>query len=197
VSTVSFPVDWLDPRSGEVASDLDLVVLLVNTVDLLEATPDRLTDLSWLRGALREVGHGSLAGELRTGDLAALRTLREGLRAVFECADHRRLPRLLNPLLEGARAVPLLVNGPGGALHLSVGPDRRGLAALQARLPAALAAHVAEHGLTRLGVCAGSPCQCAFVDRTRGATRRYCCTYCNDRTAARAYRSRRRSSKIG
>jgi hypothetical protein len=31
------------------------------------------------------------------------------------------------------------------------------------------------------------------VDRTRAGTRKYCCTYCNDRYAARAYRRRKRS----
>jgi predicted RNA-binding Zn ribbon-like protein len=64
-----------------------------------------------------------------------------------------------------------------------------GLPALAARLPAALAAHVARHGLTRLGSCAAHPCACVYVDRTRAGRRRYCCDLCNDRAAA-AYRNR-------
>ena len=67
------------------------------------------------------------------------------------------------------------------------------MAALEARLPAALASYVAEHGTARLGVCGSDPCRCVFIDRTRGSTRKYCCTYCNDRYAARAYRRRKRS----
>ena len=56
----------------------------------------------------------------------------------------------------------------------------------------AVAAYVVEHGPVRLGVCGSDPCRCVFVDRTRGGTRKYCCTYCNDRFAARAYRRRKK-----
>lgn len=194
MAEAGFPADWLDPRSAGVASDLDLAVLLVNSLDLLETEPDRLTDLGWLRGVLRRVGHPRLAGELRARDLEGLRALREDLRAVFGCADQQRLPGLLNPLLDRSHAVPHLVGDGAGGMWLRVGGDRRGLAALQARLPAALATYVAEHGPQRLGTCAAPPCACAFVDRTRAGTRRYCCSWCNDRAAARAYRSRRRTT---
>lgn len=190
-----FPPDWLDPRSTGAASDLDLAVLLVNSLDLLDPEPDRLRDLGWFRSVLRQVGHGDLAGQLRPADVRGLRTLREQLRAVFSCTDPRRLPALLNPVLDRARAVPHLVSDQAGALRLEVGEDRRGLAALQARLPAALSAYVADHGLDRLGTCAAAPCACAFVDRTRAGTRRYCCGWCNDRAAAKAYRVRRKTAR--
>ena len=72
------------------------------------------------------------------------------------------------------------------------GVGLHGLAALEARLPAAVAAFVAEHGTKRLGVCGSDPCRCVFVDRTRAGTRKYCCSYCNDRFAARAYRRRKK-----
>ena len=65
---------------------------------------------------------------------------------------------------------------------------------LPARLLVAVATHVAERGVARLGICASDPCRCAYVDGTRGRTRRYCCTLCNDRAAARAYRRRRGES---
>ena len=55
-----------------------------------------------------------------------------------------------------------------------------------------MAAYVVEHGTGRLGVCGSDPCRCVFVDRTRAGTRKYCCTYCNDRFAARAYRRRKK-----
>lgn len=194
MTAARFPRDWLDPSAGEAATDLDLAVLLVNTLDLLEDEPDRLTDLTWLRSALRQVGHARLAGELRDRDLAGLQALRDDLRRVFECADPARLPRLVNALLEGAAAVPVLVRDPDGALRLAVAPTKRGLAALQSRLPAALSQHLSEHRTPRLGTCGSDPCRCAFVDRTRGGTRRYCCDWCNDRAAARAYRRRRKQT---
>jgi predicted RNA-binding Zn ribbon-like protein len=189
-----FPPDWVQSGDRRVATDLDLVVLLVNSYDLLDDPPDRLHDLRWFSGALRAVGHGTLADALTKSDLRALRLLRDRLREVFEAADMTAVAEVLNPLLPRSRAVPLLVpDGTGGA-SLAVAPDRTGISALQARLPAALAAFVAASGAQRLGTCAGDPCTCAFVDRTRAGTRRYCCSICNDRTAARSYRARQRTA---
>jgi predicted RNA-binding Zn ribbon-like protein len=193
--TGSFPTDWLDPQSRGAATDLDLAVLLVNTVDNLVSEPDRLHDLVWFRAALAQVGHTTLARQLRSADLSDLRRLREDLRAVFASTDERTVVTRLNSMLERAHAVPLL-DASGAELRMSVGVGRRGVAALEARLPAALAAYVVEHGVDRLGTCAAEPCSCAFVDHTRGGTRRYCCTYCNDRAAARAYRRRQRTRRL-
>ncbi len=194
-TTASFPLDWLERGDGPTAGDLDLAVLLVNTHDLLEDPADRLGDLTWLTSALRRVGHADLAGALTRSDLPRLRSLRTVLRAAFEAPDLKTAAAVLNPQLVKARAVFLLdvPSRPRGAgARFVATPDRTGYAALAARLPAALAAHVADNGVGRLGICSSDPCRCAFVDRTRAGTRRYCCTVCNDRYAARAYRRRRR-----
>jgi predicted RNA-binding Zn ribbon-like protein len=183
--------DWLE-RPGEPASDLDLVVLLLNSLDLLEDPPDRLTSLSWLCEVLSAVGRDDISGSLTAADLAGLRELRELLRAVFQAGSPGEAASLLNPMLARAPAVPQLVAS-GDGLRLQVAPGERGLAALSARLPAALAAHIADRGFGRLGTCAALPCQCAFIDRTRGQTRRFCCTACNDRAAAQLYRRRKRA----
>jgi predicted RNA-binding Zn ribbon-like protein len=184
--------DWLE-RPGEPASDLDLVVLLLNSLDLLEDPPDRLTDLTWLGEVFAAVGRDDIAGALAEEDLAGLRSLRESLRAVFRAGSPAAAAALLNDMLVRASAIPQLVVS-GGGLRLQVAPEARGLAALSARLPAALAAHLADRGMGRLGTCAALPCQCAFVDRTRGQTRRFCCTACNDRAAAQLYRRRKRAA---
>lgn len=194
-----FPAEWLagplpgssgtDAPPGAVG-DLDLVVLLVNSQDLLAAEPDRLGDLTWFRTALRQTGHRALADQLADRDLPALRRLREDLRSVFESTAPDAVAEHLNAMLRRGRAVPVLVPD-ADRLRLAVAPDSTGYDALLARLPAALAAHIAEHGLARLGICGSDPCRCAFVDRTRAGTRRYCCGWCNDRRAARAYRRRR------
>jgi predicted RNA-binding Zn ribbon-like protein len=190
----AFPDDWLaggsGHRTGAPASDLDLAVLLVNSVDLLEDPADRLTDLTWLRAALRQAGHPDLADHLADSDLPHLRRLRDDMRVVFETADDADAAAGLNDLLArgDARATLVPVDG---RLRLVVGANLSGRAALAARLPAAVAEHVAVHGLHRLGVCASDPCRCAFVDRTRAGIRRHCCSWCNDRAAARAYRRRR------
>ena len=185
-----FPGDWLaDPAAP--ATDVELALLLVNSHDLLEDPPDRLRDLDWLTHVLDRSGHASLGGELSTRDLPRLRRLRDGLRTVFESDDDATAAAVLNPLMQRARAVPLIDVDSTGMASLRVGIGLSGVAALEARLPAALAAYVAEHGVRRLGVCGSDPCRCVFVDRTRAGTRKYCCSYCNDRRAAREYRRRR------
>jgi predicted RNA-binding Zn ribbon-like protein len=190
----SFPLDWLERSAGRRAGDLDLAVLLVNSHDLLEDPPDRLGDLTWLTGALAHVGHDDLAAVLTARDLPRLRALRGILRAAFEAPDLTTAAAVLNPQLVKAKAVfQLDLPGGAGEARFVPTPELTGCAALAARLPAAVAAHVAEHGVGRLGVCSSDPCRCAFVDRTRAGTRRYCCTVCNDRYAARAYRRRRRA----
>jgi predicted RNA-binding Zn ribbon-like protein len=194
-TAASFPLDWLERGDRDTASDLDLAVLLVNSHDLLEDPADRLSDLTWLTSVLTRVGQPDLAGALTRSDLPRLRSLRSVLRAAFEARDLKSAAAVLNPQLSKARTVFLLdvPSRPRGAgARFVATPDRTGYAALAARLPAALAVHVAEHGVGRLGVCSSDPCRCAFVDRTRAGTRRYCCTVCNDRYAARAYRRRRR-----
>lgn len=187
-----FPGDWL-AEPGERASDVELALLLVNSHDLLEDPPDRLVDLAWLTDVFTRVGYGDLAGELSPRDLPRLRRLRDALRTVFETDDDAEAAAVLNPLLEKARAVPLVVADQSGVTTLSVGVGRHGVAALEARLPSAVAAYVVQHGTRRLGVCGSDPCRCVFVDRTRAGTRKYCCTYCNDRFAARAYRRRKKA----
>src|SRR5215831_15371522 len=106
--------DWLE-RPGEPASDLDLVVLLLNSLDLLADPPDRLTDVSWLREVLAAVGRDDIGGALEAGDLGGLRQLRESLRAVFQAGSPAEAASLLNPMLVRAAAVPQLVAS-GGSL---------------------------------------------------------------------------------
>jgi predicted RNA-binding Zn ribbon-like protein len=172
------------------ADDLDIAVELVNTLYVLATPPDRLTAVDVFQEILRGLGHPELAQLLRPGDLERLRRLRERLWPVFAATSTAEAAGLLNPMLRQAGAVPQLVEDVGGGWDLRMGADRRGIEALEARLPAALSLHVAGHGTRRLGVCHATPCQCVYVDRTRPGTRRFCCDQCNDRAAATAYRSR-------
>jgi predicted RNA-binding Zn ribbon-like protein len=188
-ATVPFPADWL-PAKGR-AGDLDLALLLVNSVDLLEEPADRLNDLTWLTAAFLAAGHADLADQLKPADLPELRSLRDALRTVFVVDDPVAVCDALNVLLRSSAPQLVPVPGSDDRVGLEVGVGLVGYAALQARLPAAIASHLATYGTRRLGTCASDPCRCAFVDRTRAGTRRYCCGYCNDRAAARSYRRRR------
>ena len=169
------------------ATDLDLAVLLLNSVDLLEEPADRMADdLGWWRRALVRNGHEDLAAAQRDAELPMLQALRGTIRTVFESTDDEQAHAVLNAALLEAGVVVQV--GPEGLGVVGTGPGGD----LPARLLAAVAIHVAEHGVARLGICASDPCRCAYVDQTRGGTRRYCCTLCNDRAAARAYRRRRK-----
>jgi predicted RNA-binding Zn ribbon-like protein len=170
---------------GDPLDDLGLAVLLLNSVDLLEEPSDRMAEeLGWWRRALTHHGHAELAAAQREEHRASLLDLRGTLRVVFESRDEQSARRILNAALREAGAVVQL--GPAGLGVTGSGPDGE----LRSRLLFAVARHVAEYGVARLGTCASDPCRCAYVDRSRGGTRRYCCTLCNDRAAARAYRRR-------
>jgi predicted RNA-binding Zn ribbon-like protein len=172
--------------------DLDIAVELINTVYLLADPPDRLTSTAVFQGVLTGLGHEEWARTLREEDLETLCALRERLRAVFGAPTPAEAAGLLNAMLREGAALPQLVPDEAGGLVLRVDAGLSGVAALAARLPIALAAQVAAHGIGRLGICSAAPCECVFVDRTRAGTRRYCCDGCNDRAAAAAYRRRKR-----
>lgn len=139
---------------------------------------------------LREAGEAALAAQLTPGDLAALRTLRAQLKPVFAARTVAAAVDVLDPMLRDA-AVPARLALEDGTARWDWGAGEQGMAALRARLLAALATHVIRHGTARLGSCQAAPCDCVYVDRSRARTRRYCCDQCNDRAAAAAYRSRK------
>jgi predicted RNA-binding Zn ribbon-like protein len=176
-------------------NDLDLVVELINTVWVLADPPDSLTGTSVCRNILIGAGESQLADDLAPSDLGRLRALRERLRAVFHAHGVQEAAALVNTLLRENAVIPQLVADQEGDISLAWGAGRRGYDALAARLPAALATHLAMHGLGRLGICRAAPCTCVFVDRTRPGPRKYCCDQCNDRAAAAAYYRRNRPSK--
>lgn len=180
----------LSPMAGQAADDVELAADLISTDWSRADPPDRLTDVGVFRGILTDRGEDALAAQLRPSDLGPLRGLRDRLRLVFAARTVEEAAAVLNPMLREAGAVPQLVVEPGGAALVRVDAGLTGTAALAARLPAAVAAYVAAHGVARLGLCQAAGCDGVFVDRTRAGTRRYCCDACNDRAAAAAYRRR-------
>src|SRR5215469_6760924 len=161
--------DWLE-RPGEPASDLDIVVLLLNSLDLLEDPPDRLANLTWFDEVLADVGRDDIADALTAADLAGLRELRESLRAVFQAGSPAEAASLLNPVLAHASAVPQLVPS-GDGLRLQVAPEARGLAALSARLPALLPEYTAPGGTGSRATCASPPPKGVSFPRPGAKTR--------------------------
>lgn len=170
--------------------ELDAVIGLLNTYDELEDPPDGLVSIDVVRRVLARRELGELADGLDDADLARVRELREDLRTVFLAdADAERVV-VLNRLFAEAGARPELRSDADGWTW-SAGSDDGGVARLTATLAGALAGVVAAGAADRLGICAGHPCHCVFLDTTRSRRQRYCCELCNDRMAAAAYRRRK------
>jgi len=173
-----------DPMS--VASDL------LNTIDLLADPADRLTTLEHLRTFLR--GHGYPDHPVTRDDLTATRRLREQVRAVWQSDELLTAADRLNVLL--ARHRPALrLRARADGVDVAYGDRSTPTRGLAEEVLAALAHELERHALARLGTCHGDPCRCAFVDRSRNLTRRYCCDICTTRAAAAAYRRRKRETR--
>jgi predicted RNA-binding Zn ribbon-like protein len=177
------------------ASDLGVVVSLLNTYDAYDPQPERLHSVESLKRLFAALGWTDVAtSRLTQRDVAAVKELREQVRGIFaEVADGNAAAatKSCNELL--ARVRPVLALHPA-AQRTVLGVAEAGTDAvrrLEDRVSVAVAIGLASPGI-RLGLCDADPCRCAFVDRSRAGTRRFCCDLCADRFAAAAYRRRRR-----
>lgn len=134
----------------------------------------------------------SFAAELKESDMAEIRDVRERLREVFFAEDDQVAVERLNRLLEELELSPFLTDH-DGHWHLHYAPDdtsvgRRAAAAMAM----GLAAMVAEHGFSRVGICAAGDCSDVFIDTSRNQSRRFCGEGCSSRTNVAAFRARRK-----
>ena len=175
-------------------SGADLAVAIVNTWETLPSPHEGLEDVEDLRIFLRAVGRPEAAAEAKDRDLPEFKQLRGRLRRVFETDDVAEAAGVLNAIATESAAVPRLAPASDG-WRLEFGPGDGSITSrLAATAAGALIEIVRAHGLTRLGTCAAEPCTCAYVDRTKNRSKRYCCELCADRAAQRDYRARRRVS---
>jgi predicted RNA-binding Zn ribbon-like protein len=175
-------------------SGADLAVNVVNTWESLPSPHEGLEDVEDLRIFLRAVGRTEAATVATDDDVAELRQLRGRLRRVFETDDVAEAASVLNAIATESGAVPRLAPGPDG-LKLEFGPEDGSITdRLAATAAVALIEIVRAHGLDRFGTCAADPCMCAYVDRTKNRSKRYCCELCADRAAQRDRRARRRGT---
>lgn len=168
-----------------------LAIDVINTWDELEPPPERLPDVATLRRFLARRGFESEAKGAGGRELGEVRALRDRLRAAFDVPDEETAVVFLNRILGESRAVPQLEREGREWRFRYVGPL---LDVLSATTASSLLDAIRADGWDRFGRCAGSPCCCVFVDRSRNRSRRYCSALCADRVAAAAYRSRRRAS---
>lgn len=169
-----------------------LAIYVANTWDELDDPPEQLRDVAVLRGFLARRGFAEEAQAAGERELAAVRALRDRLRAAFAVADEETAVALLNEVLHEAEAKRQLERVGRAWRFVYRGPLVDVLAASTA---SSLLDAIREDGWPRFGVCAAAPCCCVFVDRSRNRSRRYCSELCADRVAQAAYRSRRRETR--
>jgi predicted RNA-binding Zn ribbon-like protein len=178
-------------REGR-GTGLAVAVDLVNTWDLLEAEPDLIEGLDDVRVWLTWHGLDRAADRVREVDVDRVRALRSRLDAIFDAPTEDEAVELVNGLMRDYGTPPQLERD-GANWRLRSWPDEsEGLASVAAFAAAGLLEGLRAYGWERFGRCAGSPCRCAFVDRTRNRSRRYCCGLCADRVAQANSRARKR-----
>ena len=168
-----------------------LAVDLVNTWDELESDPELLRDTATLKRFLARRGYGE---PLRTSsrDLAQVRVLRDSLRAAFTAQDEEAAVRELNGVLARSAAKPQFERRGQEWEVKWVGRVSESVATATAM---SLLEAIREDGWDRFGICAGAPCCCVFVDRSKNHSRRFCSDLCADRVAQALHRERTRSAQ--
>ena len=162
---------------------------LMNTWDELEPPAERLRDTATLKRFLERRGLRAEARGATSRDLARVRSVRDGLRASFTAEDEEAAVVRLNRVLDRSRARPQLARSGDGWQVRWVGGVVDVVASTAAM---ALLEAISEDSWERFGTCAGAPCCCVFVDRSKNRSRRFCSDLCADRVAQAALRARRR-----
>src|ERR1700730_5553610 len=153
------------PATGELALAIDFV----NTYDLLNE-PHDILDLDRLRRLADRAGLLDLVVGLRDHDLPALRTVRGLLYEAFARDSLDEKSDALNAVLDHATSRAPVV---AGRLRPVAGPGP--LDRVATALGGAWAGAIADGDPARLRLCAGDPCRCVYIDRTRANRQRYCC----------------------
>ncbi|MFE9955209.1 CGNR zinc finger domain-containing protein [Micromonospora sp. NPDC005299] len=160
-----------DERS--VPAAVRLVRDFVNTFEP-QVDEESLTTPDALRDWLTERGVLPADARLSPADLAAARTVREGLRAVLlGHAGHPADPGALRRLDEALAAAPVRMTLAGGGARLV--PARTGpLDVALAALVDAIRQCAQDQVWTRLKVCDRDTCRWAYYDASRNQARRWC-----------------------
>ena len=168
-----------------------LAVDLVNTWDLLEKDPELLRDAASLRRFLVRRGYGE-ALRPSSRDLAEVRSLRDSLRNAFTARDENEAVRRLNGVLRKSAARPQFAREGEEWRVEWIGQLADMIASVTAM---SLLEAIRDDGWERFGICAGAPCCCVFVDRSKNRSRRFCSDLCADRVAQALHRERRRANR--
>ena len=163
---------------------------LMNTWDELERPAERLRDTATLKRFLERRGLRAEARKGTSRDLGRVRFVRDALRESFTARDEEAAVRQLNRVIERSRARPQLVRA-GEAWQVRWVGGVVDVVASTAAM--SLLEAIRDDGWERFGICAGAPCCCVFVDRSKNRSRRFCSQLCADRVAQALHRQRRKS----
>ncbi len=141
-------------------------------------------------GTARESVPG--AGPVSAVDLDEVRAVRSRLREVLD-GDPAQRARALARWVEEAPMRAVVAESAGTPVLRLAGPPAATLGQrLTVRAVTELLDLAAAGDWDRLRLCAASPCQDAFVDRSRPGRRQFCSTRCANRAHAAASRARHR-----
>lgn len=174
----------------DLASYAALAVRLVNA-----PPPDSPAQLRELTGDAADRSAVDVP-EATPEELAALRALRDRLRAVFEQATagaaHAAVDAL-NELLAAHPIRPRISGHDAQNWHFHLNESGGACAQYAAQAVMGLATVVTRLGPDRLGTCDAARCGNAFIDTSTNRSRRYCSDRCASRANVAAYRARRKS----
>jgi predicted RNA-binding Zn ribbon-like protein len=165
---------------------------LVNTATTDEG--DQLTTVAELQAFLRDHPFSGVRRGTEQ-ELAEVRRLRDRLRELWDVTDRDEVAALVNALLADADAAPYLSKHDELDWHLHVTrPDAPLAHRIGAEAAMGFLDLVREDELGRLRRCGADDCDDVYVDLSRNSSRQFCSVTCGNRTAAAAYRARKRAS---
>jgi len=179
----------LEPETGA-----EMAVALINSWDEYDREHEHLRDADVLRRWLRESGFPKAADAVSDADVERARELRSRLTAAFDSATRAEAVEALNAVVEESGTPPRLELVATAWAFRSWPDESEGLAFLAPYAALGLLDVIRADGWERFGRCAGSPCRCVYIDRSRNRSRRFCCELCADRVAQADYRRRRRTT---
>ena len=171
---------------------MDIAAYAQRAVDLVNAPLGTEDDL---RAQL--AGRVWMAERVRTEDVGRLQEFRAGLAQVADASaagDGTAAVAALNRLLARHPIRPVISGHDEKSWHLHVYDEDASVSeTVCAEALFGLAMLVSDHGATRIGRCAATDCDNAFIDTSANRSRRFCSTRCSTRMNVAALRRRRQN----
>jgi predicted RNA-binding Zn ribbon-like protein len=182
------PSPFPSPRTS-----LELAIALLNTWDLLADPPELLRSPETLRRFLEWAGRPTTR-PLEASDVDRAIAARSVLRQAIDAPPDESVELLNTLALESGTARQLRrVDDDWQFVH--VPRDGDPCSALIGEAAVGALEAIRDGDWERLDMCAGDPCRCVYVDRTKNRSRRYCCQLCTNRTMQARHRRRQRAAR--